>query len=151
FSLTKGSPSGGLNFWSGNATVNVPATANGLRIGARVSLGGVDGDCTGTAGGVGFACYDNANTGIGLVAVRDYPTGTGTLTAPKIQAVWVMSRASCSLGQPSPFFSDATLAGATSCPVDVYARVSAGPTYALGTLKATINGVTQTLTAPASA
>ena len=151
FSLTKGSPSNGLNYWSGNASVTLPATASGVRIGARVSLGGVDGDCTGTAAGVGFVCYDNANTGIGLVAVRDYPTSTGTLTNPTIQAVWVMSRASCSLGQPSPFLSDATLAGATSCPVDVYARVSAGANYKTGTLKATINGVTQTLTAPAAA
>jgi len=151
YSLTKTASAGGLNYWSGNAAVTVPATATGLRIGARVSIGGVDGDCTGTAGGVGFACYDNANTGTGLVAIRDYPTGTGTLTAPKLQAVWVMSRAGCSLNQPSPFFSDATLAGATSCPVDVYARISAGANYAQGTLTATINGVSRTLAAPGSA
>ena len=78
-----------------------------------MSLGGVDGNCAGTAAGVGFVCYDNTNTGTGLVAIRDYPTGTGTLTAPKIQAVWALARASCSLGTLSPSFSDAPLAGAT--------------------------------------
>src|SRR5262249_10213526 len=128
-SLTKGAAAGGLNYWSGAATVNLPATTSGVRTGTRVSLGGVDGSWAGTAAGVGFVCYDNTNTGIGLAAIRDYATGTGTLPAPKIQAVWALSRASCSLGTPSPFFSDATLAGAASCPVDVYARVSAGPTH----------------------
>ena len=150
-SLTRGAAAGGVNYWSGGATVNLPATTSGIRIGARVSLGGVDGNCAGTAGGVGFVCYDNTNAGTGLVAIRDYATGTGTLTAPKIQAVWPLSGASCSLGTPSPFFSDATLAGATSCPVDVFARVSAGATYASGTLTATVNGVSHPLTAPATA
>ena len=151
FSLTKGAAAGGLNYWTGNAAVTLPATTSGLRIGARVSLGGVDGNCAGTAAGVGFVCYDNATTGIGLAAIRDYATGTGTLTSPNLREVWPLSRAACSLGTPSPFFSDATLAGATSCAVDVYARVNAGPSYASGTLTATVNGVTQTLTAPATA
>jgi hypothetical protein len=151
FPLTKGAASGGLNYWSGSANVTLPATTTSLKVGARVSVGGVDGNCTGTAAGVGFVCYDNSATGIGLVAVRDYATTVGTLTSPRIQAVWAVSRAACSLTTPSPFFSDATLAGAGSCPMDVYARVSAGASYATGTLTATINGITRTLVAPATA
>lgn len=151
YPLTKGSPAGGMNLWSGTAAVTLPATASGVRIGARVSVGGANGNCAGVANGVGFVCYDNANTGIGIVAVRDYPTTTGTLTSPVIKEVWAVSRASCSFTNPSPLFSELTLAGATSCPMDVYARVSAGASYATGTLKATINGVTRTLVAPATA
>jgi len=153
YPLTKGAAAGGMNIWSGTANVTLPAAGtNGLRVGARISVGGANGNCAGVANGVGFVCFDNANTGIGLVAVRDYPTTTGTLTSPVIQAVWAVSRASCSLTTASPLFSELMLTGgATSCPMDVYARVSAGATYATGTLKATINGVTRTLVAPATA
>ena len=157
YSLTKGSPSSGLNMWSGSATVAVPAlpgsgaAKDGELIGMRVSVGGVDGSCgLGVQAGTGFICYDWSN-GTGLVAVRDYPTSTGTLTAPVIKAVWGVSRAACSLGNSSPFFSDATLAGATSCPMDLFVDVSAGANYKNGTLTATINGVTRTMVAPATA
>ncbi len=157
YSLAKGSPSNGLNLWSGTANVAVPtlpgsgAAKSGELIGMRVSVGGVDGSCgLNVQAGTGFICYDWSN-GTGLVAVRDYPTSTGTLTAPVIKAVWGVSRAACSLGNSSPFFSDATLAGATSCPMDLFVDVSAGANYANGTLTATINGVTRTMVAPATA
>ena len=157
YSLTKGLASNGLNMWSGSATVAVPAlpgsgtAKSGELIGMRVSAGGVDGSCgLGVQAGTGFICYDWTN-GTGLVAVRDYPTSAGTLTAPVIEAVWAVSRAACSLGNSSPFFSDATLAGAASCPMDLFVDVSAGANYANGTLTATINGVTRTMVAPATA
>ncbi len=158
FPLAKGSPSAGMNMWSGSAGITLPAipttgsTKDGLRVGARVSVGSVDGNCgSGVQAGTGFVCYDWSSTAQGLVAVRDYPARTGALTTPVIQAVWAISRASCSLGTGSPFFSDVTLAGASSCPMDVFARVSAGAAYATGTLKATVGGVTRTLVPPASA
>jgi hypothetical protein len=152
FGLTKGAAAGGMNIWAKTLPAfTLPAAgANGVRIGMRVSVGGASGDCTGVAKGVGFVCYDNTATGTGLVAIRDYPATTGTLTAPVIQAVWAVSRASCSFTNPSPLFSEITLAGATSCPMDVYARVSAGAGFASGTLKATINGVTRTLVPPST-
>ena len=152
YTLTKGVAANGLNMWSGNATVAMPpVSGSGALIGMRVSVGGVDGACgLGVQAGTGFVCYDWTN-GTGLVAVRDYPTTTGTLTAPVIKAVWGVSRAACSLGNSSPFFSDATLAGAASCPMDLFVDVSAGANYKTGTLTATINGVTQTMVAPATA
>jgi hypothetical protein len=152
YPLTKG-PANGLNMWSGSAAVSIPALTGGSAgqlIGMRVSVGGVDGTCgLNVQAGAGFTCYDWTN-GTGLVAVRDYPTTTGTLTAPVIKAVWGVSRAACSLGNSSPFFSDATLAGATSCPMDLFVDVSAGANYNNGTLTATINGVTRTMVAPAT-
>jgi hypothetical protein len=144
--------------WSGSATFTAPtiptsgATKDGLRIGARISVGSADGLCAGgVQAGAGFLCYDYSTTSQGVVAVRDYPTLTGTLTAPVVQAVWAVSRASCSITTGSPLFSDATLAGAATCPMDVFARVSAGAAYATGTLTATIGSVTRTLVAPATA
>jgi hypothetical protein len=159
YPLTKGAPANGLNMWSGSAGVTIPmvpaapaAGNTGELIGMRVSIGGVNGTCgAGVSSGTGFVCFDATNLNSGLVGVRDYPTSTGTLTAPVIKAVWGVSRAACSLGNSSPFFSDATLAGATSCPMDLFVDVSAGASYKNGTLTATINGVTRTMVAPATA
>jgi len=155
YPLTKGTPANGLNMWSGSAAVTMPTlpgSSTGQLIGMRVSIGGVNGTCgLGVQGGTGFACYDWSN-GTGLVGVRDYPTSpAGTLKAPVIKGVWGVSRAACSLGSSSPFFSDVTLAGAASCPMDLFVDVDAGANYANGTLTATINGVTRTMVAPATA
>ena len=113
-SLTKGATSAGLNYWSGSASVAVPADK---KIGARIGLGAQVGTCNAAAGtgGSGFVCYDYNSSSTGLAVVQGVGPG-GTVVAPKPR-VWVTT--SCT---GSPFFSDVfVVAPATTCAASVQA------------------------------
>jgi hypothetical protein len=114
--LTKGTASGGLNYWSGSASVSVPAN---VKVGVRIGLGAKSGSCAGVIGGVGYTCYDWEKTGIGLVAIRGVGSA-GTPAAPTPR-VWVTTSCAPSGG---PFFSAENVASpATSCAASVQAEM----------------------------
>jgi Flp pilus assembly protein TadG len=136
-SLTKGSSAGGLNYWTGSASLAVPGDK---KIGARIGIGGQAGTCNAAAGtgGSGFACYDYESSGIGLAVVQGVGSG-GTVDAPKPR-VWATT--SCT---GSPFFSDVfVVAPATTCAASVQAvlQTSSGTVGAASkkTFDATLTG-----------
>jgi hypothetical protein len=136
-SLTKGSSAGGLNYWTGSASLAVPGDK---KIGARIGIGGQAGTCNAAAGtgGSGFVCYDYESSGIGLAVVQGVGTG-GTVDAPKPR-VWATT--SCT---GSPFFSDVfVVAPATTCAASVQAvlQTSSGTVGAASkkTFDATLTG-----------
>ena len=136
-SLTKGSSAGGLNYWTGSASLAVPGDK---KIGARIGIGGQAGTCNAAAGtgGSGFVCYDYESSGIGLAVVQGVGSG-GTVDAPKPR-VWATT--SCT---GSPFFSDVfVVAPATTCAASVQAvlQTSSGTVGAASkkTFDATLTG-----------
>ncbi len=136
-SLTKGSSAGGLNYWTGSASLAVPGDK---KIGARIGIGGQAGTCNAAAGtgGSGFVCYDYDSSGIGLAVVQGVGSG-GTVDAPKPR-VWATT--SCT---GSPFFSDVfVVAPATTCAASVQAvlQTSSGTVGAASkkTFDATLTG-----------
>jgi Flp pilus assembly protein TadG len=112
--LTKGTASGGLNYWSGSGSVNVPAD---VKVGVRIGLGGQSGACAAAngTGGAGYVCYDYNDSTLGLAAIRGVGSG-GTPTVPKPR-VWATTGCSASGG---PFFAPENVtAPATTCPASV--------------------------------
>ncbi len=151
FQLAKGAPSGTLNMWSGTATV--PAAVAGTKIGVRIGLATAGQGCpSGTAGGTGFVCYDNADTSNGLSVLRVTDSAAGTAAVPVLTAAWPTTVCS-----GSPFFSDVGLGAATTCGAGVQATVDFGtgaidPTLPKASggvgavVKATVNGTTAEMT-----
>ena len=136
FSLTKGTPAGGLSMWSGPATVTLPTAP--AKIGLRVGIGGAVGTCAGTSGTAGtWVCYDGSSTSTGLLMIRDY--AVGAVTAPSAPALYGVWPTSCS---SSPFF----FVAAGSCASGVTAAVNYGkgapPPSAAYHVRATVAGGT---------
>jgi hypothetical protein len=142
--LTKGTASGGLNYWTGSGAVAVPA---GTKVGVRIGLGGAaSGTCAAAngSGGAGYVCYDYTTSSIGLVAINGYATSGGTVDVP-VPHLWATS--SCT---GSPFFSEvAVTPPATSCGISVQAVLKAGAADVdpakKRVLRATVNGTTADL------
>jgi hypothetical protein len=127
FEMTKGSPSGGLNTWSGGAGITLPAAP--AKIGMRIGLGGVLGSCAGTVGVTGqYACYDNTTTNNGLYLIRDFDWGGPVGTQPILDGVSPTTNLPTS-AQPcsgSQFYSDVSAAPSPTCPAGIEATVDFG-------------------------
>jgi hypothetical protein len=137
FELTKGAAAGGLNYWTGSASVSIPADKN---VGVRIGLGGQSATCAAAngTGGVGFVCYEYEDFGIGLASIR----GVGAAGTPEkpTPRVWVTTTCAPSGG---PFFSPENAAPATTCSAFVHAVMeSATPILAGGiqSFEAELNG-----------
>ncbi len=96
FSLTKGAPAGGLNMWSGLASITVPAVP--AKVGVRIGLGGQVGSCANTGGTATYTCFDGASTSTGLTMIRSYavsapapPVAPSNMSAPVLEGVWPTS------------------------------------------------------------
>jgi hypothetical protein len=135
FQLAKGAPSGALNMWSGTATI--PAASAGTKIGVRIGLATAGQGCpSGTDGGTGFVCYDNANSSKGLAVLRVTDSTAGTHAAPTLNGVWPTT-----LCSGSPFFSDVSLGGGATCGAGVQAVIDFGTGAVDPTLPASSGGV----------
>jgi hypothetical protein len=137
FELTKGTAAGGLNYWTGSASVSIPADKN---VGVRIGLGGQSATCAAAngTGGVGFVCYEYEDFGIGLASIR----GVGAAGTPEkpTPRVWVTTTCAPSGG---PFFSPENAAPATTCSASVQAAMeSATPIVVSGiqSFEAELNG-----------
>jgi Flp pilus assembly protein TadG len=138
--LTKGASANGLNYWSGPASLTVPAA--GAKIGVRIGLGRQSATCAGAngTGGSGYVCYDYSNTSKGLVLIDGVGSG-GTVDQPKPR-VWATTSCAPSGG---PFFGGQNLvAPATTCAVSIQAvlQTTGGAVGAASakTFTATLNG-----------
>jgi Putative Flp pilus-assembly TadE/G-like len=140
FELTKGASANGLNYWSGPASLTVPAA--GAMIAVRIGLGRQSATCAGPngTGGSGFVCYDYSNTSSGLALIDGVGSG-GTVNQPKPR-VWATT--SCA-PTGAPFFGGQNLvAPATTCQASIQAVLqtssgTVGPASAK-TFTATLNG-----------
>ncbi len=146
--LTKGAASGGLNYWSGSGSVNLPAD---VKVGIRIGLGGQSGRCAAAdgSGGTGYACYDYNTSSIGLAAIRSVGSG-GTPTVPKPR-VWATTACAPSGG---PFFGPQDVVSpATTCSVSVQADMQSATAINPANVllaNAILNGVTRPMTFSAS-
>jgi hypothetical protein len=112
--LTKGTAAGGLNWWQGAASVEIPGDT---KVGVRIGLGGLGGTCApanGT-GGLGYVCYDYSNSSIGLVAIRGVGSpGTPIMPKPRVWATTLCA------GDGGPFFApEDILSPGTTCSASV--------------------------------
>lgn len=127
FTLTKGAATGGINNWSGPASVTLPPAP--VNVGVRVGLGANVGSCANTAGvGGQYGCYDNVNGKQGLFMIRDFAWGGTVSTAPIFDSVTPLTAAttatpSCSGSQ---YFALSSLGTATTCAAGVRAVVDFG-------------------------
>lgn len=123
FPLSGPTLTNGLNVWTGNASLPLPATTAGTNILARVGLGGGAGSCAGISTGANYVCYDAGSTTTGLLQIRDYAASGGSPsgTAPAVlRAVWPYTDASTCGNTTSPFFylTSGTCGGAVNAVVD---------------------------------
>jgi Putative Flp pilus-assembly TadE/G-like len=146
--LSKGVPVGGVNMWSGPATVTLPAAP--AKVGVRVGMGGAVGSCAGTAGTAAYACFDaKATSGLGMI--RDYtvaapppPVAPVNLSPPVLEGVWPSS---CSSNGAFYYITTGTCAGGVVAEVN-FGRGSATPPSSFH-VRATVAGTTLDL-APVS-
>ncbi len=141
FELGGPTASGGLNTWTGNGSVTVPA---GAMLGVRIGVGQVAGYCGAASktGGIGYICYDYSQFTTGLVSIAGYnAAGSPTAAVKSSFEVWPVT--ACS---GSPFFSETSLAtGATTCATAVQAKLH----FATGTvLPADVENFTATVSGP---
>jgi hypothetical protein len=119
FTLAKGTPAGGLNIWSGPASITLPAAP--AKIGVRIGLGGSVSSCANTNGTSAYTCFDGASTIAGLTMIRDHAIGSAPgpppTQPPVLDGVWLTS---CS-GNGAFFF---LLTG--TCTAGVTAKVHYG-------------------------
>ena len=138
YELGKGTPSGGLNYWSGSGSVAVPGNTN---VGVRIGLGGKSGPCAAAngTGGVGYVCFDYDTVSGGLALIRGVGSA-GTPEAPTPR-VWVTTSCAPSGG---PFFDiDNVISPSTTCAASVQAVMeSATPivTSGIQSFEATLDG-----------
>jgi hypothetical protein len=147
--LTKGTPTGGLNIWSGLVNVMLPAAP--ATIGERIGLGGQVGSCASTGGSGSYSCYDGSSTTNGLTMIRDYavahpppPPSGSNMSAPALDGVWPTS---CSGNGAFFFIWSGTCSGGVVAEVDYGTGSTAPPsTYHI---RATVGATTLDL-APVS-
>ena len=139
FKLGGPTQSGGLNVYSSNATIPLPAANSNVRM--RVGIGANPGSCAVGVTPTGYTCFDDGSNN-GLVVLRSYnPTAAGGPNSPVLRAV---TPTTCS---GTPFFSDFQ-ATAGACSAGVTATVDWGSTGppANAHVQATVNGTRLTMT-----
>ena len=145
FSLTKGTPAGGLNIWSGPSSITIPAAP--AKVGVRLGIGGSVGSCANTSGTAAYTCFAAGSTTAGLTMIRDYAVGAPappvapiTLNPPVLDGVWLSS---CSGNGAFFYLLTGTCTSGVSAEVN-FGKGSATPA-ATYHVRATVGGVTRDL------